>query len=128
VQIQVQTDRHVGGGEELTSFVTFEVLAGLGPCAPRVRSACAVVTVESSPYQGPAALRCVLEVGPVGHAPLAVTRRAATTESAIRDAVGDMRDLLERMFRRMDGRIRRTEEEPCRSRSAPTITSTATRR
>lgn len=127
MQIQVQTDRHAAGDEKLASFVGFEVLAGLGPCAARVTSACALLTSEESLRPGPAARRCVLEVRPAGHAPLAVSHRATTTEAAIRAAVGDMRGLLERMFRRMDGRVRPKEEEPWRSRSAPTTTSTATR-
>ena len=127
MQIQVQTDHDVGGNDELTSFVGFEVLAGLGACAARVTSACAVLTTDSTRHPGPPALRGVLEVRPTGHAPLAVTRRAATTDAAVRAAVGDMRGLLERMFRRMDGRVRPTEEEPWRSRSAPTTTCTGTR-
>jgi hypothetical protein len=124
VQIQVQADHDVGS-DELTSLVGFELLAGLGPCAARVTSACAVLTTDGR-YDGPPALRCVLEVRPNGHAPLAVARRAATTDAAVRAAVGDMRGLLERIFRRMDGRVRPTKEEPWRSRSAPTATSQAT--
>ena len=39
MEVQVHTDHHVGGREDLISFIGFEVVAGLGPCADRVMSA-----------------------------------------------------------------------------------------
>jgi len=104
MEIQLRTDRHLRGVEELASFVGFEVVTGLGPCAARVASAHVHLTAESGARTGPPELRCLLEVRPRGHAPLAVTHRAPTNDAAIRGAVDDMRGVLERMFRRIDGR------------------------
>jgi hypothetical protein len=101
VEIQVRSDRHLRTGDELVSFVGLELLAGLGPCASRVLSACVHLTTDWSAHDGPV-LRCLLEVHPLGHAPLAVTHRAPTHDGAVRAAVGDMRGVLERMFRRID--------------------------
>ena len=105
MEIQVRTDQQLRAGDELAAFVGFELLAGLGPCAGRVLSACVHLTTDWSGQSGPV-LRCVLEVNPLDHAPLAVTHHASSHEVAVRAAVGDMRGLLERMFRRIDARCR----------------------
>lgn len=104
MEIQVQTDRHIRGKEELISFIGTEVVAGLGACAERVMSVHVYLTAESVAPKGTADLRCLLEVRPRGHAPLAVTHRAPTKDAAVRGAVADMREVLERMFSRIDGR------------------------
>jgi hypothetical protein len=104
MEIQVHTDRHIRGQEELISFIGFEVVAGLGPCAERVTSAHVHLTAERLSRTGPAELRCLVEVRPRGHAPLAVTHRASTNDAAVRGAVDDMRQVLERMFHRIDER------------------------
>jgi hypothetical protein len=104
VEIGVRTDRHVSAGDDLVSFVGFEMVAGLGPCADRVLSACVHLTTDWSTHDGRPVLRCLLEVRPAGHAPLAVIHRAAEQEDAVRAAIADVRGLLERMFRRIDAR------------------------
>jgi hypothetical protein len=109
MEVQVRTDRHVRGQEDLISFIGFEVVDGLGPCAERVVSAHVHLVAETVSRAG-AELRCVLEVRPRGHAPLAVTHRATTKDAAVRGAVSDMRGVLERMFRRIDEARRRGAE------------------
>jgi hypothetical protein len=104
MEIQVRTDHHVRGDEELISYVGFEVVAGLGSCAERVTSAHVHLTAEHVGRRGQTVLRCVLEVRPRGHAPLAVSHRAQTKDAAIRGAVEDMRGILERMLHRIDVR------------------------
>jgi hypothetical protein len=104
VEIQVRTDRCIRSGEELASFVGFEMLSGLGPCAGRVLSACVHLTPDWSTHDGRRVVRCLLEVHPAGHAPLAVTHRAPRYDDAVRGSIGDLRGLLERMFRRIDAR------------------------
>lgn len=104
MEIQVRADRHLLDVEELVSFIGFEMVAGLGPCARRVLSAQVHLTLDHFSPRGQPHLSCLLEVCPHGHVPLAVTHRAATNDAAIRGAIGDMRDVLERMFRRIDAR------------------------
>lgn len=118
MEIQVRTDRQLRSGDELASFVGLELLAGLGPCAGRVLAASVHLSTDWNAHDGPA-LRCLLEVRPLGHAPLAVTHHARTHDDAVRAAAGDMRGLLERMFRRIDAR--RTGEESTGEES-PTAT------
>jgi hypothetical protein len=107
MDIQVRTDHHVRGKDELISFVMYEVLAGLGPCAHRVTTAHVHLSLENAAATEPKALRCLLEVRPSGHAPLAVMHRATTKDDAVRGAVSDMRGVLERIFARLDGGRRR---------------------
>jgi len=104
MEIRVRADRPLAAEDELVSFVGFEVLAGLGPCAERVLTAHVQVTTHRPLQAGPAELLCLLEVHPREHPALAVTHRAATRDDAVRGAVGDMRGVLERMFRRIDAR------------------------
>ncbi|MGY2876045.1 hypothetical protein ACVW00_003235 [Marmoricola sp. URHA0025 HA25] len=104
MEIQVRTDRHVKGDDELIAFVASTVVTGLGPCAARVMSAHVHLTAERISRVGPPELRCLLEVRPRGHAPLAVTHGASTKDDAVRGAAADMRGVLERMFERIDAR------------------------
>jgi hypothetical protein len=101
VEILMRTDHRIPSQDAWFSFVGFEVLAGLGPCASRVTSAQVNLSAENDGRAGPT-LRCRLEVLPEGHAPLAVMHQAPTDDEAVRGAVGDMRAVLERMFRRID--------------------------
>jgi hypothetical protein len=104
VEIQVRTDRALKGGQDLAAFVGYELVAGLGTCAERVLSALVELTEDPS-GDDPSRLRCQLEVWPRDHAPVIVSRLAANGDAAVRGAVEDMRHVLERMFRRIDGRI-----------------------
>jgi hypothetical protein len=104
MEIQVRTDRHVAGDDGLISFIGSEVFEGLGPCAERVMSAHVHLTADRVTRPGAAILRCLLEVRPRGHAPLAVTHRALSKDAAVHGAVADMRGVLERMFQRIDRR------------------------
>jgi hypothetical protein len=103
MDIEVYADHHVRGGLELVSTIGDEVVAGLGSCAERVTSVCVELTVAAAPRWDRTGLRCQLEVQPRGHASVAVTRLAETGDAAVRGAVDDMRHVLERMFRRIDG-------------------------
>jgi hypothetical protein len=109
MEIQVRTDHHVRGDEALIEFIASEVVTGLGPCAARVMSVHVHLTADSVTRVGSAALRCLLEVRPRGHAPLAVSHGASTKDEAVRGATADMRGVLERMFDRVDGRRRGAE-------------------
>jgi len=104
MEIQVRTDRHVRGDDSLIEFVASEVVKGLGPCVTRVMSAHVHLTADSVARLGSPDLRCLLEVRPRGHAPLAVIHAASTKDAAVRGAAADMRGVLERMFQRIDAR------------------------
>jgi len=104
MEILVRADRHVRARDDLLSSVGVEVVAGLGQCANRVSSAQVHLFTDSNDRTGPRELRCLLEVRPHEHAPLAVIHAAVTYDDAVRRATADMRGLLERMFRRIDAR------------------------
>jgi hypothetical protein len=103
MEIQVSTDRALRGGRELAAFVGYEIVAGLGSFADRVTSALVELTEDKPAPEGSTRLRCQLEVRPLGHAPIVVSRLAATGDTAVRGAVQDLSHVLERMFSRIDG-------------------------
>ena len=63
MEILVGTDRQVPGREELLSFIGFEVLAGLGPCASRVSNVHVHLSAETGGRIGPVSMRCRLASG-----------------------------------------------------------------
>lgn len=102
MDIQVRTDYHVHGDEGLIAHVESEINKGLEPFARRITSVQVHLSEESGARKGPHELRCVLEVRPTNHAPVVVTRKAASKDVLIRAAIGDMRKALERTFGRTD--------------------------
>lgn len=104
MEIQVRTDYHVEGDEALISFVADAVAAGLEPHARRITNVKVHLSEESGARKGPPELRCMIEVRPSRHAPVAVTHHAATKDAAVRGAVDDMQVMLTRLFGRLDGR------------------------
>ncbi len=109
MEIQVHTDRHVSGDEEFISFVASEVVNGLGPCARRVMGVHVHLAADRITRLSAPELRCLIEARPRAHASVVVTHRAATKDAAVRGAVADLRNVLERMFARMDSRHPGTE-------------------
>jgi len=103
MDVQVRTDYHVDGDDALIAYVDREVSTGLDPFARRITSVHVHLSEESGARRGPHELRCLLEVRPSGHPPLAVTTHAATKDAVVRAAVADMRTALGRMFGRLDG-------------------------
>jgi hypothetical protein len=104
MDIQVRTDYHVNGEQALIEFVQDEVAAGLDPFSDRITSVQVHLSEESGAHKGPHDLRCMVEVRPTGHEPVAVRNRAATKDDAVRGAVDQMYGVLTRLFGRLDQR------------------------
>lgn len=102
MDIQVRTDYHVKGEQALIEFVKDEVAAGLDPFGERITSVQVHLSEESGAHKGPHDLRCMVEVRPTGHEPVAVRNRAATKDEAVRGAVDQMHGVLTRLFGRLD--------------------------
>jgi hypothetical protein len=102
MQIQVRTDYHVDGDEELIAFVEEKVREGLAPYADRIMSVQVHLSSESGARKGPADLACMIEVRPARRGPVVVRRHAATKDGGINAAVDGMRGVLGRLFGRSD--------------------------
>ena len=104
MQIQVRTDYHVDGDDELIAYVEEQVTAGLAPYAERITSVQVHLSAESGARKGPADLACMIEVRPTRRGPVVVRRHAATKDGGIHAAVDGMREVLARLFGRLDER------------------------
>ncbi len=102
MDIQVRTDHNVTGAPELIAEVEREVIDGLGVFGHRITTVQVHLGDENGDKWGDADSRCMIEVRPAGHAPVAVTHHAATMDAAISGAARQMHARLESLFGRLD--------------------------
>jgi len=102
MQIQVNTDNHIAGGEELTRQVEAVVEGALGRFSDRITRVEVHLTDEnSSSKSGDNDKRCVMEARPAGLQPITVSDQGATLGSDRLVAA----DKLEKTLRRTLGRL-----------------------
>ncbi len=106
MQVQVRTDHHVDGDEKLIAFVEEQVVAGLAPYADRIMSVQVHLSSESGARRGPADLACMIEVRATRRGPVVVRRHAVTKDGGVHAAVDAMREVLSRLFGRLEDRHR----------------------
>ncbi len=94
MQVQVNTDKHITGGERLTEFVRNMVTTKLHRFGTHITRVEAHLSDENAHKSHGSDKKCVLEARPAGMQPIAVTHLAATVEQAITGAV----DKLERVL------------------------------
>lgn len=94
MQIQVNTDKHITGGDRLTEIVRNAVATKLHRFGTQVTRVEAHLSDENAHKSHGSDKKCVLEARPAGMQPIAVTHLAATVEQAITGAV----DKLERVL------------------------------
>ncbi len=104
MEIQVRTDRNVTGAPELIAEVEREVIDGLHVFSDRITTVQVHLGDENGDKWGDADSRCMIEVRPNGHPPVAVTHHAATMDEAISGAARQMHARLESLFGRLDDR------------------------
>jgi ribosome-associated translation inhibitor RaiA len=106
MQVQVNTDRHVQGGEELKSRVTEVVASAVDRFSERItRIEVHIADVNSGMRAGPDDMRCTLEARLAGMRPVSVTHNAATVDQAVAGAA----DKLETLVRRNVERLQQTK-------------------
>jgi len=102
MQIQVNTDNHIAGGEALTRQVEAVVEGALGRFGDRITRVEVFLTDENSQSKsGDNDKRCVMEARLAGLQPITVSDQGATLEQALDGAA----DTLERTLRRTLGRL-----------------------
>lgn len=102
MQIQVNTDDHIHGREDVTRAVEAEVTSALGRFEGQVTRVEVHLSDANGGKHGAADKRCMLEARPSGHQPLAVTHEADTLEEAISGAAKKMQRRLDTMLGRLN--------------------------
>jgi len=102
MQIQVNTDNHIHGREEIVALVETSVEGALGRFRDRITRVEAHLSDTNSHKTKGDDIRCVLEARLAGHQPIAVTHQASTVELALSGAA----DKLERSVESTLGRLK----------------------
>ena len=108
MQIQVNTDNHIEGGETLTSQVEATIEANLGRFREQLTRVEVFLHDENSHKSGTDDKKCVMEARPAGMKPVAVTSTAATIDEAIDSAAEKLEHLLDHTFGKLDQHKGRT--------------------
>jgi ribosome-associated translation inhibitor RaiA len=102
MQIQVNTDRHVEGGEPLKEKVSDVVSRSIDRFSERVtRLEIHLADVNSGVRSGPDDMRCTIEARLAGMRPISVTHNAATIEQAVAGAADKLETTLRRTVERL---------------------------
>lgn len=97
MQIQVNTDRHVEGGESLKATVSDVVSRAVSRFTNRItRLEIHIADVNSGVKSGPDDLRCTIEARLAGLRPVSVSHNAATVEQAVAGAADKLRTTINR--------------------------------
>mgnify|MGYP001573724083 FL=1 len=102
MQIQVNTDNHIHGREEIVALVETSVEGAIGRFRDRITRVEAHLSDTNSHKTKGDDIRCVLEARLAGHQPIAVTHQASTVELALSGAA----DKLERSVENTLGRLK----------------------
>jgi ribosome-associated translation inhibitor RaiA len=107
MQIHLNTDHNLKGGESLESSVRATVEAALSHFSARITRVEVHLADENAAKSGSADKRCVMEARVEGHAPIAVTEHAASVGQAIDGAADRLVHRLEHILgRQRDQRVR----------------------
>ena len=102
MQIQVNTDNHIHGREEIVALAETGLEGAVGRFRDRITRVEAHLSDTNSHKTKGDDIRCVLEARLAGHQPIAVTHQAATVELALSGAA----DKLERSVESTLGRLK----------------------
>ncbi len=113
MQVQVNTDHHIGGHEALVARVRDTVERALGRLSDHITRVEVHLSDENGDKSGRNDKRCVMEARLEGRQPVAVTHQAATLEAAVDGAAGQLTRLIEKSLGRVrDQRSDRTDPPP----------------
>lgn len=102
MQIQVNTDNHIQGTEQLASQVESEVEDALRRFADRItRVEVHLSDVNSGAKSRPGDKRCVMEARPTGLQPIVVSHEASSLDQAVSGAADKLEKALSRTLDRL---------------------------
>lgn len=101
--IQVNTDNHTEGSEELTRRVEAVIHSALGRFGDRLTRVEVHLTDQNSSHRsGDQDKRCKMEARLAGLQPITVSAEGSTLEQAFDGAADNLEKLLKRTLRRLD--------------------------
>lgn len=103
MQIQVNTDRNIEGGDRLVHEVMETVNGSLERFGNRITRV-EVHLSDVNAEKGGRDIRCVMEARPAGLDPVAVDELARDVRQSVRGAVGKLKRALESRFGRLEDR------------------------
>lgn len=102
MQVQVSTDSHIKGGEDLWGAVESVLRSSLGRFEPRLTRVEVHLSDENADKVQGHDKKCVMEARPTGMQPIAVTHFAREVEQAVSGAAAKMVRVLDGTFGRLD--------------------------
>jgi len=109
MQVLVNTDNHIGGGQALAGLVESTVEETLGRFGERITRVEVHLTDENSrAKEGENDKRCVMEARLAGLEPIVVSQQGATVEQAIDSAADILEKSISRTLERLDAPKGRT--------------------
>ena len=112
MQILINTDRNLVGGESLAESVRATVEDALSYFSDRITKVEVHLGDENAGKSGDNDKRCMMEARVEGHAPIAVTEHAETVAQAIDGAAERLVHRLEHTLGRLQDRRRRASPVP----------------
>lgn len=110
MQIQVETDNHIEGRQELLAYVESVVLDAVGRHVDHLTHVEAHLgDANSGDKSGPNDMRCLFEARVAGIKTIAVSHHAESLHLAIDGAVNKLRHALESSLGKLQDRRRRAE-------------------
>jgi len=106
MQIELRTDKHIEGHDELARYVDTVVGTALERFDRITRVEAHVGDVSSPANPGEDDIRCMLEAHVAGLPPVAVTHQAATVHEAVRGSAAKLRHAVDSLLDRHADRLR----------------------
>ncbi len=102
MKIQINTDNHIEGSEELTEQTEAIVKSSLGHLSDHITRLEVHLRNENNDKGGAHNKRCMMEARLEGHQPIAVTNEAETIDQAIDGAVEKLKHYLDHTIGRLN--------------------------
>jgi hypothetical protein len=101
MKIQINTDNHIEGSEELTEQTEAIVKSSLGHLSDHITRLELHLRNENNDKGGTHNKRCMMEARLKGHQPIAVTHEAKTIDQAVSGAVEKLKHSLDHTLGRL---------------------------
>ncbi|MET0299119.1 MAG: HPF/RaiA family ribosome-associated protein [Flavitalea sp.] len=98
MQIQINTDKNIEGGQRLAGYLESVIKEGLDRFSDRLTRVEAHLSDEDGSKEGQNDIKCVLEARIAGRPPVAVTNRANENEKAVQGAIEKLQSALKTLI------------------------------
>jgi ribosome-associated translation inhibitor RaiA len=108
MHVEVHTDNHIQGGEELARRVESEVEGALGRFGDQIVRVIVQLNDTNADKSGDRDKRCLMEARIAGHPPVAVSHEAGSLDAAIDAAAEKLERSLDHLFDKLGHKKGRT--------------------